>query len=119
MAEVFGEAIRMPCGVCGEPIVLRGDGAAGPTLASVSSFARQHSRCLGELVAAGRLSETIPARRYRLMRETLHRAHDGPHAMLRTISHTEIEFLIGPLLDLIEELEEQKAAAPRAIHLTD
>lgn len=119
MTEAFSQSIRMPCAVCGEAIVLQGDHQAGPSLASVSSFARQHSRCLGELVAAGRLSETIPARRYRLLRETLHRAHDGPHAMLRTMSQTEVEFLVAPLLDLIEDLEERGAAGPRSIYLTD
>lgn len=111
-------AISMPCAVCGGTITLSATADGEPTM-SVDAFARDHARCLTQLAASGALSDTHAGRRRRLIRETVVRAHDGPHGILRTVSETEIEWLLDPILQLLEDAEERVAAAPRVIHLDE
>jgi hypothetical protein len=108
----------MPCSVCGQPISLRSVGE-GADLVAVESFGREHANCLAQLAEQDRLLETYAARRRRLVREAVQRAHTGPHAMLRTLSETEAAFLLDPVLDLLEDADELRAAAPRLIQLSD
>jgi hypothetical protein len=112
------EIVTMPCAVCRQGITLRRS-ASGAAALSIHDFSRDHAECLAELGAAGQLGETFEGRRRRLIREATRRAHDGPHGMLRTVSETEVEYLLAPLLSLLEDIEEQHAARPWRIDLSD
>src|SRR3954453_10565958 len=110
-------AQSMPCAVCQKPITLSSSTSGEPAIV-VDSFTRDHASCLTQVTADGRLGETCESRRCRLIREALARAHEGPHGLLRAMSETEVEYLLAPVLSVLDDVEERHAAAPGRIDLT-
>ena len=101
----------MPCGICGRGIAISLT-PAGEVAIPTEPFTREHASCIAALLAE---TETHESRRKRLLREALHRAHTGPHGLLRAMSESEIAYLLGPVLDALEDAEERHAAQPSAI----
>ncbi|MCW2571881.1 MAG: hypothetical protein JWO88_1939 [Frankiales bacterium] len=108
-------ASHLDCAACGEQIAV--ESSAVGFVVSADRFVNDHGECLTELAARGVLAEKSSSRRLRLIRDTCRRGHEGPYAMLRTLSEAEVEWLVTPLLVRIDELEDQISERSRVVVL--
>ena len=91
------------CSACDDPVAVISD--PGALIVDPAAFARDHARCLNEIPLE--IRQLGPADRRRvLIRQALHRAHASPHGLLRPLSEEEVEYLLTPLLGLVEDLGE-------------
>lgn len=103
MIQTDPQSPRLSCAACGDAIPLTTT-SFGPAVDS-AAFAREHPRCLRDDPHEGRQGGPADRRRL-LIRQSLHRAHAAPHGLLRPLSESEVEYLISPLIDLLDDADE-------------